>query len=177
MKLHVSTTGLKWLWITLIALIADQLTKLWAKEALAYGNVIEVLPHFDFKLAFNYGAAFSFLASAGGWQQWALSVFAIVVSSVLVVWMSRIKAEERWLGISLALVLSGAIGNVIDRLTYGYVIDFIDWYVSKDGYHWPTFNIADCAISIGAVMLLVESFLPKKTSSVDLVESSSANSD
>ncbi len=157
-------SGLRWLWLTVIALILDQLTKQWASDALAYGNIIEVMPHFDLKLAHNYGAAFSFLANAGGWQQWALSIFAIIISGVLVVWLSRIKRTERWLGISLALVLSGAIGNVIDRVSYGYVVDFIDWYVSKEGYHWPTFNIADCAISIGAVMLLLEGFFTDKES-------------
>jgi signal peptidase II len=160
MKQRFWASGLRWLLITLVVLLLDQFTKLWAVEALAGGNIIEVLPHFDLKLAFNYGAAFSFLANAGGWQQWALSLFAAVVSLVLIIWLSRINAQERWLGIALALVLSGAVGNLIDRLTYGYVIDFIDWYVSKNGYHWPTFNIADCAISIGAVMLLLESFLP-----------------
>lgn len=167
-----SNSGLRWLWITVIALILDQMTKQWASDALAYGNVIEVMPHFDLRLAHNYGAAFSFLANAGGWQQWALSIFAIVISIVLVVWLSRIKPSERWLGIALALVLSGAIGNVIDRVAYGYVIDFIDWYVSKEGYHWPTFNIADCAISVGAVMLLLESFFADKDKASEAVKES-----
>ncbi len=156
MSNKLTNSGLRWLWITVIAIILDQWSKQWALEALSY-NVIEVMPHFDFKLAFNYGAAFSFLADAGGWQKWGLSAFAIVISVVLLVWMSRLKHTERWLSISLALVLSGAVGNTIDRVNYGYVIDFIDWYVAKNGYHWPTFNIADCAISIGAVMLIIES--------------------
>jgi signal peptidase II len=150
-------SGLRWIWLTVLVFIIDQWTKLWANEALAGGQIIEVMPHFDFRLAYNYGAAFSFLADAGGWQTWALSIFAIVISIVLLVWLSRLKHTERWLSIALALVLSGAIGNVYDRLSYGYVIDFIDWYVSKSGYHWPAFNIADAAISIGAVMLIIES--------------------
>ena len=149
-------SGLRWIWLTVLVLIIDQWTKLWANEALAGGQIIEVMPHFDFRLAYNYGAAFSFLADAGGWQTWALSIFAIVISIVLLVWLSRLKHTERWLSIALALVLSGAIGNVYDRLSYGYVIDFIDWYWSES-HHWPAFNIADAAISIGAVMLIIES--------------------
>ena len=150
-------TGLLWVWITIVVLIIDQVTKQWAVGALANGNTIQVMPHFDFRLAFNYGAAFSFLADAGGWQKWVLSLFAIGVSVVLIVWLSRIKATERWLSISLALVLSGAIGNAYDRIAYGYVIDFIDWFWEKGVSHWPTFNIADTAISIGAAMLIIES--------------------
>ena len=147
-------TGLRWLWLSVLALGLDQWTKTWAENNME-GRVIEVMPHFNLILAHNKGAAFSFLADAGGWQLWFFSILAIAISIGLIVWLSQLKRDERWLGIALALVLSGAIGNVIDRLIYGYVIDFIDWYI--EGYHWPAFNIADSAIVIGAIMLLIDS--------------------
>ncbi|NVJ59827.1 MAG: signal peptidase II [Gammaproteobacteria bacterium] len=160
-------SGLFWIWITIVLLVIDQVTKQWALTALAEGNTIQVMPHFDFRLAFNYGAAFSFLADAGGWQKWGLSIFAVCVSVALIVWLSRIKSTDRWLSISLALVLSGALGNAYDRIAYGYVIDFIDWFWEKGVSHWPTFNIADTAISIGAAMLIIESLFMSQSESSD----------
>ncbi len=149
-------SGLRWIWITVIVFILDQWTKLWASEALAGGQIIEVLPHFDFRLAHNYGAAFSFLADAGGWQVWALAGFAIAVSVGILIWLAKLSHSLRWLSIALSFVLGGALGNVYDRISYGYVVDFIDWYVAKDGYHWPAFNIADAAVFIGAAMLIID---------------------
>jgi signal peptidase II len=139
--------------------VLDQWSKVWAAEALPFGTLIEVMPHFDLKLAHNYGAAFSIFADAGGWQQYGLSIFAVLVSLVLLVWLYRIAATEKLLSVALSLILSGALGNAYDRIAYGYVIDFIDWYLSKDGYHWPTFNIADVAIFIGAGLLILEGFV------------------
>jgi signal peptidase II len=120
---------------------------------------IAVIPSFNLVLAHNYGAAFSFLAGAGGWQRWFFTGLAIIVAVVLTVWMSRLKSEAKWEAISLALILGGAVGNVIDRVLHGYVIDFIDVYYGS--YHWPAFNIADSAICVGAVMLIIDSFRKK----------------
>lgn len=161
-------SGLVWLWITVILLILDQATKIWADANLApvYGGpIIEVMPHFDLNLAYNYGAAFSFLGDAGGWQRWLFTVIAIGISVALLVWMYKTPKSHKLANIGMALILSGAIGNLYDRLAYGYVIDFIDWYVSKDGYHWPTFNIADSVILIGVGLLIIDTFKnpePKK---------------
>jgi len=171
---RVSQSGLVWLFVTFIVVIVDQWTKLWAVDALSDGSIIEVMPHFDFRLAYNYGAAFSFLADAGGWQRYGLSVFAVVISLVLLVWMYRIKASEKWLSIALSLVLSGAIGNAYDRISYGYVVDFIDWYWEKSGYHWPAFNIADSAICVGAVMLIIDSLFFQQDSEEETLKGNTA---
>ena len=120
------------------------------------------LPFFNFTLMHNTGAAFSFLADQGGWQRWFFAVLALGVSLVLAVWLSRLKAHETWLALALSLVLGGAIGNLIDRVYYGYVIDFIDVYYNAS--HWPAFNIADSAISVGAVMLIIDTFRNKEKS-------------
>ena len=151
----LTQSGLVWLMISVPIVFLDQWTKLWANSELIGGRVIEVTSWFNLILAYNYGAAFSFLADAGGWQKWALSVFAIGVTLVLLVWMYRLKASEKWLSIALAFVVSGAVGNVIDRVNYGYVIDFIDWHYAC--YHWPAFNIADSSILAGAAMLIIDS--------------------
>lgn len=143
-----------WLWLSLITVILDQITKVWVSVTLELGQPEAVLPFFDLRLLHNPGAAWSILATAGGWQRWFLSILAILVSGVIVVWLSRLKRQQRWLACALALVLGGAVGNVIDRLIYGYVIDFIDIYYQQ--WHWPAFNIADIAISVGAVMLLID---------------------
>jgi signal peptidase II len=142
----------KYLWISLLVIVADQLTKAMAEQWLQFRQPVTVLPYFEWYLSYNTGAAFSFLASAGGWQRWFLSLIAIVVSVVLAIWISRLKHEERLTAMALALILGGAIGNLIDRLLYGHVIDFIQVWLGT--YPWPAFNIADSAISIGAVLLI-----------------------
>lgn len=173
----IRQSGLWWSWIAVVGLIADQWTKIWADNALAGGRIIEVLPHFDFRLAYNYGAAFSIFADAGGMQKYFLSIFSILVSIGIMVWLYKLKRQERWLSIALCLVLAGAIGNAIDRVSYGYVVDFIDWYIAKDGYHWPTFNIADAVISAGAVMLIIDSlFFQQPDNAADKQKASSDES-
>ena len=144
---------LKVLWISLAVIIADQATKWIANTQLEYHQAVSVFPYFEWFLSYNKGAAFSFLADAGGWQRWFFMVLAIVISGVLLVWISRLKADERLTAISLALILGGAIGNVIDRVLLGHVIDFIQVWLGS--YPWPAFNIADSAISIGAVILIL----------------------
>ncbi|OUD13107.1 signal peptidase II [Thioflexithrix psekupsensis] len=149
-----NTTGLRWLWISFIVLLLDQATKWWASSALELYQPVPVLPYLNFTLLHNPGAAFSFLADAGGWQRWFFTGLAVVISAVIVMWLARLSPQQRMLGIALALVLGGAVGNVIDRFIYGYVIDFIDVYYQT--WHWPAFNIADSAITIGAVLLLID---------------------
>lgn len=150
---------LKWLNLSALIIVLDQLTKWLMSSWLDLYETVAVVPYFNLTLAHNYGAAFSFLASAGGWQRWFFTILAIVVSIVLTVWMKRLKANAKLEAISLALILGGAIGNVIDRVAHGYVIDFLDVYVGS--YHWPAFNIADSAICVGAVLLIFDSFRSK----------------
>ncbi len=150
---------LKWLNLSALVIIFDQLTKWLMSSWLDLYETVAVVPYFNLTLAHNYGAAFSFLASAGGWQRWFFTLLAVVVSLVLIIWMKRLKANARLEAISLALILGGAIGNVIDRVMHGYVIDFLDVYVGS--YHWPAFNIADSAICVGAVLLIFDSFRSK----------------
>jgi len=151
---------LKWLWLSLIIIILDQLTKDIASSNLELFNPVTVFPMFNFTLMHNTGAAFSFLSDAGGWQRWFFTILASVVSIGLVIWIYKLKPEEKATALSLAFILGGAIGNLIDRIRLGYVVDFIDVYY--DTAHWPAFNIADSAIFIGAAIMIITSFKPVK---------------
>jgi signal peptidase II len=150
---------LKWLNLSALVIIFDQLSKWLMSTWLSLHETVAVLPFFNFTLAHNRGAAFSFLSSAGGWQRWFFVFLALGVSAVLIVWLKKLNQQARLEAASLALILGGAIGNVIDRLYHGYVIDFIDIFYGS--YHWPAFNIADSAICIGAVLLIFDSFRKK----------------
>lgn len=156
-----SSTKLVWLVLSLAILILDQYSKYLADEFLSYGQPVALLPVFDLTLVYNRGAAFSFLADAGGWQRWFFSVLAAVVSLVLVIWLKRLKREETLLAVALAMILGGALGNLYDRVTLGYVIDFIS--VHYQAHYFPAFNVADSAISVGAVLLIFDSFIRRKT--------------
>lgn len=147
---------LKWLWLSFAVMILDQITKLAVAANMQLYQSIQVLPFFNLTYVHNTGAAFSFLSEAGGWQRWFFAVLAFLISIVITVWLARLKRHETLLAVSLALVLGGAVGNLIDRLAYGYVIDFLDVYYQT--WHWPAFNIADSAISIGVALMLAESF-------------------
>ncbi|MDH3388416.1 MAG: signal peptidase II [Gammaproteobacteria bacterium] len=147
---------LKWLWISLTVIILDQATKQIAEARLVPHQPVNLFPYFDWYLTYNTGAAFSFLASAGGWQRWLFTVIAIVISAVILQWLRKLPAEETVTAISLSLILGGAIGNLIDRVYLGHVIDYIQVWLGS--YPWPAFNIADAAISVGAIMLIVSSF-------------------
>ncbi len=147
---------LKWLWLSLVALVLDQCSKIAVDSSMQLYQSISVLPYFNLTYVHNTGAAFSFLSEAGGWQRWFFAALAAVISIVLTLWLSRLKKHETLLAIALALVLGGAIGNLIDRLAYGYVIDFLDVYYQS--WHWPAFNIADSAISLGVFLMILESF-------------------
>ena len=154
---------LGWLWLSLLVLVIDQASKFYFEGKLEMYQQIVVIPDlFSWTLAYNTGAAFSFLADSSGWQRWLFALIAIVVSAVLVVWLKRLGRNETWLAIALALVLGGALGNLYDRIALGHVIDFIlvHW---QNRHHFPAFNFADSAITVGAVMLALDMFKSKKT--------------
>ena len=146
---------LKWIWLAVVVVILDQLTKYIASTSLELHQSVAVMPMFNWTLMHNPGAAFSFLANEGGWQRWFFAVIAIAVSAVIVLWIKRLQQHEKWQAVALALILGGAIGNVIDRIWLGYVVDFIDVYYEH--MHWPAFNIADSAITIGVVLIIIDS--------------------
>ncbi|TRW50284.1 lipoprotein signal peptidase [Aliidiomarina halalkaliphila] len=149
-------SGLRLWWLALIILMLDQATKIWVAQALPLFGRIDVLPFFDIVHVRNYGAAFSFLSDQGGWQRWFFTIIAVVITSVLVYMLRRQPLEQRWLNLSFMLIVGGAIGNVVDRVRLGYVVDFLDVYVGS--YHWPAFNVADSAIVIGAGLMIYDSF-------------------
>lgn len=143
-----------WLWLAVLVLCLDQYTKHLAVMQLQLHEPISLLPFFNLTLSYNSGAAFNLLHNAGGWQQWLFSAIALIVSLVILVWLYRLPSKHKWSAVALTLILGGAIGNFYDRVTLGYVIDFIQ--VHYQDWYFPIFNVADSAISIGAVMLLIE---------------------
>lgn len=151
------TIGFKhWGWITVLVIVLDQVSKLLADSLLQYHQPVAVIPLFNFTLMYNKGAAFSFLAGAGGWQRWFFLILTSTVSFIIYRWLRKLKSHQVLQYTALALILGGAIGNLIDRAIYGYVIDFIDVYYNI--YHWPAFNIADSAITVGAILLILDTF-------------------
>ena len=144
-----------WLGIALLVTVLDQASKHLAEHLLSYQVPVPVTPFFNWFLSYNTGAAFSFLHDAGGWQRWFFIGLALFISVVLIVWLRRLPASARWQALALALILGGALGNVIDRVWLGHVIDFIQLYY--DRWYWPTFNIADSAITAGVVILIADS--------------------
>mgnify|MGYP001012874172 FL=1 len=153
---------LGWVWLSVVVFVIDQITKFWFDNNLQMYERITVIPQvLDWTLAYNTGAAFSFLAGASGWQRWLFTLIAVVVSVVLVVWLKRLKPDETWLAVGLALVLGGALGNLVDRVIFGHVVDFIlvHW---QSSWYFPAFNIADSAITVGAVLLALDMFKSKK---------------
>jgi len=149
---------LPWLWLSALIVAADLLTKYLASTNLEYAVPVPVMPLFNLTLLHNTGAAFSFLASASGWQRWFFAGLAVVVSLVLIRWLATLK-DDRWLACAIALVLGGALGNLYDRVTLGYVVDFLHFYWGN--YHFPAFNIADSAITVGAGMMILDLFRSK----------------
>lgn len=149
-----------WLWLSMLVIVLDQLTKVLVVRSLELYERISVLPVLDLTHLRNTGAAFSMLANASGWQRWFFTVLGVVVSGILMVWLRRIRSKEQTLlAIGLALVIGGALGNVIDRVLLGYVRDFIYVHWDRIGFSFAAFNVADAAISIGAGCLLLDSFL------------------
>lgn len=142
--------------ISTVVIVLDQITKIYIDGSLALGERIPVMPSFNITLWYNEGSAFSFLSNAGGWQRWFFTIVSSVVSIVLIVWLYRLTRQEKLMTWSIALILGGAIGNLIDRVAYGHVVDFIQWYYQS--WYFPTFNIADAAITVGAIFLLISTF-------------------
>lgn len=151
----------KWLGIALAVIVLDHLTKFWVSSALDYQEAIPVLPFFSLVLVHNTGAAFSFLADAGGWQRWFFITVGIVATVVIVRLLKR-HAHDPRLALALALVLGGALGNVLDRVVLGHVVDFL--YFHYKSFAWPAFNVADSAITVGAALLIWDSLRGKHVS-------------
>lgn len=149
-------TGWHLWWLMLVVLLLDQISKQVVIANMQLFDSIDLLPFFNLTYVRNYGAAFSFLSDAGGWQRWFFTLIAVVISAVLAVWLARNSKSQLKLNLALSLVLAGAIGNLIDRSVYGYVIDFLHLYYQN--WHYPAFNIADSAICIGAALLIWDSF-------------------
>ncbi len=160
--------GLKWLWITILIVFLDQQTKGLASQYLQIHEPVAVIPGFNLTLMHNSGAAFSFLGDAGGWQRWFFICLTLVVSMFIFVWLHGLKSNQRWIACALVLILGGALGNLWDRITLGYVVDFVDVSLSFLPWRifnpWPAFNVADSAITIGATMLIIDAiFFSDKT--------------
>ncbi len=156
-------SGWRWLPLTVAVIGLDQFTKLLVVRHMQRYGSIKVLPVLDISLRYNKGAAFSFLAGASGWQRWFFIGLALIVTASILIWMRRLKSGSQWLlSLSLALILAGALGNLIDRLRLGHVIDFIvaHWHRSE----FPTFNVADSSITVGAALLLLDAFLESRRS-------------
>jgi len=163
---------LKWLWLAVVVVVLDQYTKVLASSELQYAIPVYVMPSINWFLAHNTGAAFSFLSDAGGWQRWFFIVLALVISGVIVVWLKGLPRDNKLLAVALVFILGGAIGNVIDRSLYGYVVDFIQFYYNAEsclpGFYatgsqcnWPAFNIADMAIIGGALLMVIDALFGK----------------
>ena len=153
---------MKYFWISGLVIVLDQITKYVADNSLDYRLPVNVFTGLNMTLVYNQGAAFSFLADAGGWQRWFFMSLSLVISIVLIYWLRTVEKGRIYLATGLALILGGAIGNLIDRSLYGYVIDFIDVYYRS--WHYPAFNIADSAIVVGAGLLILDMIKYKEPS-------------
>jgi len=146
-----------WFALALLVVVLDQWSKALALAHLDYARPQALLPVLNLTLQYNEGAAFSFLSDAGGWQRWLFSAVALIASVVIAVWLARLKREDKLLAASLSLILGGAIGNLWDRLQYGHVVDFIS--VHYQGWYFPTFNVADSAVTVGAALMILDAIL------------------
>ncbi|KXU80267.1 signal peptidase II [Aeromonas enteropelogenes] len=154
-------SGLRWLWLAVLAFILDQASKLAVVKLLPFGYPgVEITPFFNLVHVYNKGAAFSFLADQGGWQRWFFAVLAFAICGLLIHWLRKQSVTERWSGIAYSLIIGGALGNVFDRLVLGHVVDFLDFYWGRA--HWPAFNLADTFIFIGAAMIVLDGFCSSK---------------
>lgn len=156
----------KWHWfaLSIFVVVADQASKYWAEISLTPYKPMSVLPMLNFTLAFNSGAAFSFLNGAGDWHRWFFAGFSLLMSAVLIIWLQRLPKQACLLAAGISLILGGAVGNLVDRVFYGYVIDFIDFYYQH--HHFATFNIADSAICVGAGFFVLDVLLNRKQENV-----------
>ena len=153
---------LKYLGLSGLVIVLDQLSKWIISSSFSLHETLAVMPFFNLTLAHNTGAAFSFLAQAGGWQRWFFVGLTTVISIALLIWLKKLSTQAKLEAIAISLILGGAIGNVIDRIYYGYVVDFLDFYYGTA--HFAAFNIADSAICIGAGLLIIDSFMSKPES-------------
>lgn len=149
-------TGLRFLWLAVLAFVLDQWSKHAVLAEMELYQSIQITGFFNLTYVHNYGAAFSFLSDSGGWQRWFFTAIAIGVSTLILRWLHQAPKTQVMLPVAFSLILGGAIGNVYDRIAYGYVIDFLDLYYK--GWHWPAFNIADSAIFLGAALLIADMF-------------------
>lgn len=152
--------NLQWLWLALAVILLDQWIKHIVDTHMFLDESIDVLPVLSWTVAHNYGAAFSFLDNAGGWQRWLFTGIAVTVSAALIAWLARLPGNARWLACALVLVLGGALGNLYDRITLGYVVDFIR--VHYGDWNFPSFNVADSSITVGAFMLGIDALFLEK---------------
>ena len=143
---------LRFLWLSVVVLVIDLMTKQIANHYLSRFIAYQVFPGFNLVLVHNQGAAFGFLHGQGGWQTWLFTCIAVVIVVALIIWLVRLRRNQTWLAIAIALVIGGAVGNMIDRVILGYVVDFLDFYIGQ--YHWPAFNFADTCITIGAILII-----------------------
>jgi signal peptidase II len=150
---HGGASMVPWLGLACIVVLLDQITKITIAQILSYGQSRPVTSFFNLVMAHNKGAAFSFLASEDGWQRWFFAAIA-VAAVIFILWLLRKNAGQRLFSAALALILGGAVGNLIDRVAYGHVIDFLDFHVG--GWHWPAFNVADSAICVGAALFILD---------------------
>ncbi len=157
-------TGWRFLWIALLAFGLDQYSKILVVEHIGLYQAVQVMPFFNVTHVYNYGAAFSFLHDAGGWQRWFFTIIALAVSGLLLWWMKQVGRHQVLLPVAFSLILGGALGNAYDRIIHGYVIDFLVLYYQD--WQWPAFNIADSAICVGATLLIIEMFLNKEEQDV-----------
>ena len=155
-KVSKSGSMLPWLGLALLIFLIDQLTKIVIERSFSFGEVRPITSFFNLVLTYNKGAAFSFLANASGWQDEFLTAVGIGASLFILYLLAR-HGTQKLFSLALALILGGAIGNVIDRIAYGHVIDFLDFHVA--GWHWPAFNVADSAIVGGAALLILDELL------------------
>ena len=149
-----------WLLMSTVIIALDLWTKGLATDSLTLYRPVQINSWLNMTLAHNYGAAFSFLSDAGGWQRWLFTILASVVTVVLIVWLFRLPIEEKLTAAALGLIIGGAVGNLVDRVNLGYVVDFIDVYYKTS--HWPAFNLADSAITGGVILLLLDGLLQAK---------------
>jgi len=151
---------LKWLWLSVTVIALDQASKIYIDHSFTLYQQKQIIPgFFNLTLAYNPGAAFSLFADGDGWQRWFFTMLAVFVSGVIIFWIKGLSKHEKITAIALSLILGGAIGNVIDRIAYGHVIDFIQFYYTQ--YYYPSFNIADSAITIGAAILIFHTLFGK----------------
>ena len=147
----IISTGLVMLWLTALVIILDRYSKIWVLQYLHFHEVLTIFPFFDLTLAYNTGAAFSFLDSASGWQNYFLGGLTITIILIVLGWMARLPARDYCMASALALILGGAVGNLCDRILYGYVIDLLSFH--WDSWYFAIFNVADSAICLGAFLM------------------------